>query len=154
FAGGLSKTGVDNQAQLEASVNAAVKANVAIFPVDTRGLMADPPGGGASKGATRGSGAFTGSADNSQRLKINDSQETLVSLAADTGGKAFLDSNDITAGIVQAQQDLKSYYVIGYYSTNTAEDGKFRKISVKLANKLDAKLEHRPGYWAGKVWHK
>jgi VWFA-related protein len=154
FAGGLSKTGVDNQAQLEASVNAAVKANVAIFPIDTRGLMADPPGGGASKGASRGSGAFTGSAYNSQRTRINDSQETLVSLAADTGGKAFLDSNDITAGITQAQQDLKSYYVLGYYSTNSAEDGKFRKISVKLTSKLDAKLEHRPGYWAGKVWHK
>ncbi len=154
FAGGLSKTGVDNQAQLEASVNAAVKANVSIFPIDTRGLMADPPGGGASKGATRGSGAFTGSAYNSQRLKINDSQETLVSLAADTGGKAFLDSNDITAGITQAQQDLKSYYVLGYYSTNSAEDGKFRKIAVKLTSKLDARLEHRPGYWAGKVWHK
>lgn len=154
FAGGLSKTGVDNQAQLEASVNAAVKANVAIFPVDTRGLMADPPGGGASKGASRGSGAFTGSVYNTQRARINDSQETLVTLAADTGGKAFLDSNDITAGITQAQQDLKSYYVLGYYSSNVAEDGKFRKISVKLTNKLDAKLEHRPGYWAGKVWHK
>lgn len=154
FAGGLSKTGVDNQAQLEASVNAAVKANVAIFPIDTRGLMADPPGGGASKGASRGSGAFTGSVYNSQRAKINDSQETLVTLAADTGGKAFLDSNDITAGITQAQQDLKSYYVLGYYSSNAAEDGKFRKISVKLNSKLDAKLEHRPGYWAGKVWHK
>ncbi|HEY3840680.1 MAG TPA: VWA domain-containing protein, partial [Bryobacteraceae bacterium] len=85
---------------------------------------------------------------------INNSQETLVTLAADTGGKAFLDSNDITAGIVQAQQDLKSYYVLGYYSTNNAEDGKFRKISVKLNGRLDAKLEHRPGYWAGKVWHK
>ncbi len=154
FAGGVSKTGVDNQAQLEASVNAAVKANVAIFPIDTRGLMADPPGGGASKGASRGSGAFTGSAYNTQRARINDSQETLVTLAADTGGKAFLDSNDITAGITQAQQDLKSYYVLGYYSTNNAEDGKFRKISVKLNSKMDARLEHRPGYWAGKVWHK
>ena len=154
FAGGVSKTGVDNQAQLEASVNAAVKANVAIFPIDTRGLMADPPGGGAGKGASRGSGAFTGSAYNSQRTRINNSQETLVTLAADTGGKAFLDSNDITAGITQAQQDLKSYYVLGYYSSNSAEDGKFRKIGVKLNGKLDAKLEHRPGYWAGKVWHR
>jgi VWFA-related protein len=154
FAGGLSKTGVDNQAQLDASVNAAVKANVAIFPIDTRGLMADPPGGGASKGASRGSGAFTGSVYNSQRARINGSQETLVTLAADTGGKAFLDSNDITAGITEAQQDLKSYYVLGYYSQNGAMDGKFRKISVKLNNKLEAKLEHRPGYWAGKIWTK
>src|SRR6202035_1621930 len=129
------RTGMENDAQLEATENLAQKANMAIFPIDTRGLMADPPGGGASKGASRGSGAYTGSAYNSQRLKINDSQETLVSLAADTGGKAFLDSNDITAGITQAQQDLKSYYVLGYYSSNSAEDGKYRKISVKLNSK-------------------
>ena len=45
FSAGVSKTGVDNQAQLEASINAAVKANLAIYPIDTRGLMAGPPGG-------------------------------------------------------------------------------------------------------------
>ncbi len=155
FAAGVSKTGVDNQAQLESSINAALKANISIYPVDTRGLMADPPGGGASKGASRGSGIFNGGVYNSQRAAINDSQETLVTLAADTGGKAFLDSNDIAAGITQAQQDMKSYYLLGYYSSNAAEDGKYRKISVKLNNKsINAKLEHRPGYWAGKVWNK
>jgi VWFA-related protein len=155
FAGGVSKTGVDNQAQLEASVNAAVKANVTIYPIDTRGLMADPPGGGATKGASRGAGIFNGSVYNSQRSKINDSQDTLSTLAADTGGKAFLDSNDIGVGIRQAQEDLRSYYIIGYYTTNGAEDGHFRKIGVKLNNGVTAaKLEHRPGYWASKVWGK
>jgi VWFA-related protein len=156
FSSGVSKTGIDNQAQLEASINAAVKANLAIYPVDTRGLMAAPPGGDASKGGSRGSGIFTGSVYNSQRSGINNSQETLSTLAADTGGKVFLDSNDISAGITQAQQDLKSYYLIGYYSGNGAEDGKYRKISVKLTNKniLNAKLEHRPGYYANKVWTK
>ena len=154
FAGGLSKTGVDNQAQLEASINAAVKANVAIYPIDTRGLMADPPGGGASKGASRGAGIFNGSVYNAQRSKINDSQETLSTLAADTGGKAFLDSNDLGLGIQQAQDELRSYYIIGYYTSNGAEDGRFRKISVKLNNGQTAKLEHRPGYWAAKVWGK
>ncbi|MBI3208050.1 MAG: VWA domain-containing protein [Candidatus Solibacter usitatus] len=154
FSAGVSKTGVDNQAQLEATVNASMKANVAIYPVDTRGLTADPPGGDATKGGSRGSGNFNGSAYNSQRSQHNSSQETLMTLAADTGGKAFVDSNDLTAGIVQAQLDLKSYYVIGYYSSNSAEDGRYRKISVKLAGDVTAKLEHRPGYFASKVWTK
>ena len=149
-----ARTGVDNQAQLEASINAAAKANVAIYPIDARGLMADPPGGGASKAASRGTGIFTGSVYNSQRATINDSQETLATLAADTGGKAFLDSNELSLGIVQAQQEYRSYYVLGYYSTNLAMDGKYRKITVKLNNNQSAKLEFRQGYYADKVWGK
>src|SRR5215831_5487742 len=153
FSSGVSRTGMENQAQLEASINAAVKANVAIFPIDARGLMADPPGGGASKGASRGSGIFSGSVQNSQRAAINNSQETLATLAADTGGKAFLDSNDLSVGIVEAQKEYRSYYVLGYYTTNDKKDGKFRRITVKL-NHATAKLEHRQGYYADKVWGK
>ncbi len=154
FNAGISKTGIDNQAQLEATINASTKANMAIYPIDARGLMADPPGGGASVGGTRGAGIFNGSSYNSQRSSINDSQETLVSLAADTGGKAFLDSNDIELGIEQAQQANQSNYIIQYYSTNPADDGKYRKITVKLTNGQNYALDYRPGYWASKVWGK
>ena len=152
FSAGVNKTGIDNQAQLEATINAAVKANLAIYPIDARGLMADPPGGDASKAASRGTGIYNGSVYNQQRATINDSQETLYTLAADTGGKAFFDSNDITAGIVQAQQEMRSYYLLGYYTSNAAKDGKYRKITVKLNHNLSAKLEHRKGYYASKVW--
>jgi VWFA-related protein len=152
--GGISKTGVDNQAQLEASINAAVKANVALFPIDARGLMGDPPGGAASSASSRGNGVYTGSQWNSQRSGINNSQETLVTLASDTGGKAFLDSNDLSLGIVQAQQEFRSYYILGYYTTNPALDGKYRKITVKLNNNTTARIEARPGYYADKVWGK
>jgi VWFA-related protein len=152
--GGISKTGIENQAQLEASINAAVKANVAIYPIDARGLMGDPPGGGASKGASRGAGIFNGSAVNAQRASINSSQETLATLAADTGGKVFLDSNDLSLGLQQVQQEFRSYYVLGYYTTNAKEDGKYRKIVVRLNNSLSAKLDFRDGYYAQKVWGK
>src|SRR5215471_9140150 len=154
FSSGLQKTGVENHAQVESTILAATKANVAIYPIDARGLMADPPGGSASKGASRGTGIYSGSQHNSQRAAINDSQETLVSLAADTGGKAFLDSNALQLGIQQAQQDYRSYYVLGYYTTNTAQDGKYRRITVRLNNNKTAKLEHRDGYYADKVWGK
>jgi len=154
FSSGISRTGVENQAQLEASINASAKANVAIYPIDARGLMADPPGGGASRASSRGTGIFNGSVQNSQRASINNSQETLATLAADTGGKVFLDSNDLSLGIVNAQQEYRSYYVLGYYTTNGKTDGKYRRISVKLTNNLSAKLEHRQGYYAQKVWGK
>ncbi len=152
---GISKTGIENQAQLEASINAAVKANVAIYPIDARGLMADPPGGGASKAASRGSGIFNGSVYNSQRAAINDSQETLSTLASETGGKVFLDSNDLSLGIVQAKNEFRSYYILGYYTSNGKLDGKYRNIVVKLNNKnISAKLEFRHGYFGDKVWGK
>ncbi len=154
FSAGVNKTGIDNQAQLEASVNAAAKANLAIYAVDARGLMAAPPGAAASSAGPRGTTLYNGSFYNNQRATINDSQETLYTLAADTGGKAYFDSNDITGEIVQARQEMRSYYLLGYYSTNSAKDGKYRRISVKLNSKIAAKLEHRPGYYADKVWGK
>ena len=155
FSGGVTRNGLDNEAQLQASINAAAKANLAIYAIDTRGLTADPPGGAASKAGSRGSGIFNGSVYNSQRQGFLASQDTLYTLANETGGKSFFDSNDIAMGITKTQEAMSSYYLLGYYSSNNARDGKFRKISVKLNNsKLAGKLEHREGYYADKVWGK
>ena len=131
FSSGLSLTGIENQSQLRATVNSAVRANVAFYPVDARGLVATSPVGDASASSGRGTGAFTGSKQAGNRSATQGSQDTLYTLASDTGGKALIDSNDLSLGIRQAQQDISSYYILGYYSTNAAEDGKFRKISVK-----------------------
>jgi hypothetical protein len=78
-----------------------------------------------------------------------------VTLAEDTGGKAFLDSNDFAGEIKNARDDVHSYYILGFYSTNDKEDGKFRRIQVKL-NKpgLQAKLDYRDGYYANKTFRK
>ena len=58
------------------------------------------------------------------------SQDTLYALAKDTGGKALFDYNDLSLGIVQARRSMTSYYIIGYYSTHTAADGKFRRVKI------------------------
>ena len=154
FSSGVGKTGVENQAQLRATVNAAVRANVAFYPVDARGLTALVPGGDATQAASRGAGLFTGQSQRRQRERFNDQQETLVTLAADTGGKALLDTNDLTLGIVQAQRDVRSYYILGYYSANPARDGRFRRIRVTLAGNPQAKLDYRSGYFASKQFAK
>ena len=155
FSSGVSKTGIENESQLKATVNAAIRANVAFYPVDARGLVAAAPGGDASVASPRGTGVFTGSTQRGRSSSFNGSQDTLYTLAADTGGKALLDSNDLTMGIRNAQNDVSSYYILGYYSTNNAQDGKFRKISVKLKNpQLQAKLDYRAGYYAEKTFQK
>jgi VWFA-related protein len=148
---GIEKTGVDNQSQLQATVNAAVRANVAFYPIDARGLMAMAPGGDAGQSGAAGSKLYSGAGQRSLMDSFHNQQETLSTLAADTGGKALLDSNDLTVGMAQVQRDISSYYMLTYASTNTAEDGKYRRITLKLAPKLAvlrAKLDYRQGYYA------
>ena len=151
FSSGIQKNGVDNQSQLEATVNTAVRANVAFYPIDARGLSAVVPGGDATQAGAVGNNLYSGAGQRSVKENFNNQQETLATLAIDTGGKALLDSNDLTMGMRQVQQDFTSYYVLSYLSTNPAQDGRYRRIQVKLsprANILKAKLEYRQGYFA------
>jgi VWFA-related protein len=155
FSSGIGKTGVDNQSQIRATVNAAVRANVSFYPIDARGLVALTPAGDATQASPKGTGVFTGSTQTSNRTSFHDTQDTIYTLAADTGGKALLDSNDLTLGIKAVQADISSYYVLGYYSANPAQDGKYRHVTVKVASLPEsAKIDYRKGYYAAKVWGK
>ena len=154
FASGLRLSGVDNQAQLRATLNAAIRANVAFFPIDARGLVAEPPLGDASRASPGGTGAYTGAAAMAMANSFGRSQDTLYALAADTGGKAMFDYNDLSVGIVQAQKAMSSYYILGYYTTNSALDGKYRKIAITLKEFPAGKLDYRRGYLAGKEFGK
>jgi VWFA-related protein len=147
FSGGLTRQGIENQASMRAATNAAVKANMAIYSVDTRGLEALPPVGNASQGSLRGNAAYSGKAMQSQLDSNFASQETLGTLATDTGGKAFFDSNDFAPAFQQVQHDTEAYYIVGFHSLNTAHDGSYRHLTVKL-NRPDAKIDYRPGYYA------
>jgi len=154
FAGGLRLNGTDNQAQLRATINAAIRSNVAFFPVDARGLVATLPLGDATRPSPGGIGVFNGNMAMSSITNFQRSQDSLYALASDTGGKALLDNNDLAAGIVQAEQAITSYYVIGYYSSNTNLDGKFRRVKITLKETPTAKLDYRQGYYAGKTFNK
>ncbi|MGH9522041.1 MAG: VWA domain-containing protein [Terriglobales bacterium] len=154
FASGLRLNGLNNQAQLRATINAAIRAGVSFWPIDARGLVAMPPLGDASMGSPGGSGMYSGAAFSSNLGNFQQSQDTLYELASDSGGKALLDSNDLDAGIVQAQRSVSSYYVIGYYTTNTTQDGKFRRIKIGLNNGAQASIDYRQGYFAGKTFAK
>lgn len=149
FSNGVSTNGLENQSQLRATVNEAVKSNVAIYTMDVRGLQALPPGGDASTGSVRGVSMYNGAGVQGQLDSNFSSQETLTTLAADTGGKAFLDSNDFNKVFSKVQQDTSAYYVLSFRSSNPNKDGRYRKLSVKV-NRPDLKLEFRSGYYAGK----
>ena len=151
FSSGFTKSGVDNEAQMRATTNAAIRYNVSLFPVDARGLSATALAGDSSKPGASASVVLS-SAGNAAFSKFQASQETFHTLASDTGGKELLDSNDLAAGIVQAQKAINDYYILTYQSTNQALDGSFRRIKIELAGAANktAHMGYRAGYFAGK----
>jgi VWFA-related protein len=155
FTSRLSLNSTDNNAQMRATTNAAIRANVQIFPVDARGLVARAPLGNASQRSPGGIGMFTGALAQQAMTRLAQSQDTLFALAKDTGGTALVNYNDLSQGVRQAAAAQTSYYVLGFYSTHTTNDGKFRRVQVRLANSaLGALLTYRQGYYADKVWAK
>jgi VWFA-related protein len=147
FSNGISRSGIENQAALRAATAVAAKTNCSIYPVDIRGLAALPPGGEAQSASLHGVSAYTGQASINAFESNASSQETLSTLAADTGGKAFLDSNDFGLVFQRVQKDTSAYYVLGFYSTNTVQDGKYRRLQVRV-KRSEVKLEFRQGYYA------
>jgi VWFA-related protein len=154
FSSGLRLNGTDNQAQLRATTNGALRASVSIFPVDARGLVASAPLGDAAQRSPGGLGMFTGQLAQNMVTGFQRSQDTLYSLAKDTGGKAMFDYNDLSMGIVQAEQAVTSYYILGYYSTHSAADGKFHRVKVSLREGVAGELAYRQGYFADKEFAK
>ena len=154
FASNLRLNGTDNNAQLRATTNAAIRANVQLFPVDARGLVASAPLGDAAQRSPGGVGMFSGALAQAAISRFQRSQDTLYALAKDTGGKAMFDYNDLSLGIVQAAQAQTSYYIVGYYSTHAASDGRFRRVRITLAGGRDAELAYRQGYYADKEFAK
>ena len=149
FTSGVERTGIENQAQLRATVDAANRANVSLYALDARGLAALPPGGDASAASPAGTGLYTGQAVRSQLSSLQGSRETLATLATDTGGRSFFDLNDFAPAFREVQEENSSYYLLGYTPSNPRSDGRYRRIRVEL-NRPDLKVRARPGYYAPK----
>jgi len=150
FASGLRLNGLNNQAQLHATINSAIRAGVAIWAVDARGLVASAPLGDATQASPGNIGMYSGTAALANTSNFLRSQDTPYALANDTGGKALLDNNDLEKGIIDAQHSVSSYYMIGYYTSHSARDGKFRRIKISVNSELAANLDYRQGYFADK----
>jgi VWFA-related protein len=154
FSSGLQLSGIDNQAQFQATTNAAVRANTTFFTIDARGLVALSPMGDATRGSPGGAAMYSGGAAMATTTRFQASQDTMYALATDTGGKALLDNNDLSEGVVQAEASVSNYYLIGYNTTNSKLDGKMRRIKISLKEDPTAKLDYRQVYYAGKTWEK
>jgi len=147
FSSGMDRTGIENQSELRSATNAAVRANLSIYTLDIRGLQALAAGGEAQNASLRGTSPYSGQSTLNALNSNFTTQETLVTLAGDTGGRAFLDSNDFSKVFAGVQDDTSTYYVLGYHSTNPARDGHYRRIAVSIT-RPGLKIEYRRGYYA------
>ncbi len=95
-------------------------AQVAVYPIDARGLS-------ISLGT--------------------DSQETMREMARETGGRAYVNQNEIKVAVVRAFDDTLATYTLGYYPENKKYDGKYRTIKVKVKQEA-VDVQHRRGYFA------
>jgi VWFA-related protein len=148
FTSGITQTGEENRTQLRAATDAANRADVSIYSIDSRGLMAAVPGGDVTADAAGGTSMFTGASVYHQTDQRDDSRETLATLSTDTGGRAFFDLGDLNEAFPQIERDNTGYYLVGYYlGSNIKHDGSWRALRVKVSAP-GLHVRSRNGYYA------
>ena len=105
FTGGITQTGEENRAELQAATDAANRADISIYSIDARGMYTTPPGGDATTAAASGTSMFSGASVFHQTDQREDSRDTLATLSTDTGGRAFFDLGDLSDAFPKIQQE-------------------------------------------------
>ena len=135
--------GSDFTSMMSRATRAANHSGVVIYSLDARGLMVDTQFDASNAGGADPTGVY------SSRLsgERNFSQEPLNALAADTGGRALLNSNDLQDGVARALDETARYYLLAWKPANDAQRASnFSKIKVSIAERPDLKVKLRRGY--------
>jgi len=141
---------VRNDEEVRATDNLLTRAQVAVYPVDVRGVQVDPAlnfASGTSAAITSDSGAAAATEQNAFLTQTAQEHETMMAMAEDTGGQAFINTNDLTKAVAKAIDNGSNYYTLTYTPTNTTWDERFRSVKVKV-DQPGVKLAYRNGYYA------
>jgi VWFA-related protein len=121
---------------------------VAVYPVDARGLMVSPSFSAAKSGSQYGRNPSTFGKDDTKFFQQTAAEHaTMLQMAEQTGGKAFINTNGLSQAVASAINAGSNYYTIAYSPTNTKWNGSFRKIQVNL-QRQGYILSYRRGYYA------
>jgi len=124
--------------EIDRTMRAVNNANLAIYPVDARGLVGAFGPGGSAQSRRPGFATFH---------QIRGPIDTMQTLAERTGGRAFYNTNDISGSVRRAIDDSRVTYVLGFYPTHNNWNGKFRRLRVKV-NRPGTRVRYREGYFA------
>jgi VWFA-related protein len=144
------KTDRSNGDGLAHLANLLADAQIAVYPIDARGLIGSPLYNAASNITGQGGSAYGGmamKAEGKQSEELFESHVAMLDIADKTGGKAYYNRNDIDNALGNGMEDGSTYYMVGYYPQNRDWNGKFRKIEVKT-RRPGVKLRYRTGYFA------
>jgi VWFA-related protein len=137
--------------QIAEAADALTDAQVAIYPIDARGLttssLFDASNSGRDKFGRSRTGPRMTTALSTESAQLQAVHATMSDMAERTGGQAFYNRNDIDGAIRRSIEDGSTYYTLAYYPTNKDWNGKFRKIQIKT-ERAGIKLRHRLGYYA------
>ena len=148
FTGGITQTGEENRAELQAATDAANRADISIYSIDARGMYTTSPGGDVTTGAASGTSMFSGASVFHQTDQREDSRDTLATLSTDTGGRAFFDLGDLSDAFPKIQQENGGYYLVGYdLPADAKRDGRWHAVRVKV-RVPGARVRYRNGYYA------
>ena len=142
---------VRNDDELRKTDNLLTRAQVAVYPVDARGLATDPSQNFASQsmpGIDGNSGVNAANASMAFMVQTAQEHETMYAMAEDTGGEAFVNTNGLTQAVAKAIENGSNYYTLTYTPSNTQWDGRFRSIKIKLEDQPKVLLSYRRGYYA------
>jgi VWFA-related protein len=132
-------------AEMSAVASALTDAQIAVYPVDPRGMQTQALFDAQSRGkANPFSEGATLNRESSVRFLTQDSMENL---AQQTGGKVCMNNNDLSECVKRAIDDSSSYYELSYYPTDKNWHGEFRRTSVKTS-RPGVQLSFREGYFA------
>jgi len=132
--------------EIHEAVDRLTLSQVAVYPVDIRGLMVDPVFSAATSRRFRSHDSFA-QAQARFALALAAEHKTMDELAAGSGGHAFYNSNGLAQALATAVEDGANYYTLSYSPTNRTFDGGLRKIRVKLSRKGYG-LSYRRSYFA------
>ena len=129
--------------------NLLTRAQIAVYPVDARGLMSDPTVSvtNADFGQSPG-GSATGDATMAFMTQTAQEHSTMDAMAEDTGGEAFYNTNGLTSAVGKAIEEGSNYYTLSYVPTNLQWDERFRTVKVKVDHPDAKNLSYRNGYYA------
>ncbi len=142
--------------ELQRAANLMAEARVAVYPIDARGLPPTPGMDASDQGPTDSIGRNPRGPQHGlewQRQSdrawadLTSSHATMDVLAAQTGGRAYYNRNDLETAVALSATDASTYYLLGYYPQHRNWDGGFRRVQVTVA-RAGVQVRHRPGYYA------